>query len=256
MGLYDWIDRQAEGFFNYMSHHAVIILLCIAVNLAVVALLLALELSTSRAFPPNEIAIEFPQEEEPPTPRVERTTEEMIADEVNRLTRSAGIRNVVRDENRPMNTPLPDAKRIDAKSLYSDVQRVRDEMRRNAERAQAQPEEEAAAANIPNTQTTSTELPRVQHKGPSVVSYSLPGRKARAMPVPAYQCEGGGVVVVHIEVNREGMVVRTSVDGTKSSANTCLQEAAMWAARNCIFNIDPSANTRAKGSVTYLFVAQ
>lgn len=39
-----------------------------------------------------------------------------------------------------------------------------------------------------------------------VMSYSLAGRRARSLPMPAYKCEQGGVVVVDIGVNGAGRV--------------------------------------------------
>ena len=42
------------------------------------------------------------------------------------------------------------------------------------------------------------------YQGPSVISYTLEGRKAMNLPVPAYKCMGGGDVSVSVIVNRKG----------------------------------------------------
>jgi hypothetical protein len=49
------------------------------------------------------------------------------------------------------------------------------------------------------------------YKGPSVLSYSLDGRKGMSLHVPVYKCYGGGDVYVQITVNRKGYVVAASI---------------------------------------------
>ena len=69
----------------------------------------------------------------------------------------------------------------------------------------------------------------------------------------AYQCEGGGEVVVGITVNPSGEVVAAKV---ASGGDDCMREAALEAARNSLFNIDDSAPARQSGTITYLFIPQ
>ena len=92
-------------------------------------------------------------------------------------------------------------------------------------------------------------------KGPVTVSFSLtdPVRTRRYLEVPAYQCEGGGEVVVGITVNPSGEVVAAKV---ASGGDDCMREAALEAARNSLFNIDDSAPARQSGTITYLFIPQ
>ena len=87
------------------------------------------------------------------------------------------------------------------------------------------------------------------------VSFSLtdPVRTRRYLEVPAYQCEGGGEVVVGITVNPSGEVVAAKV---ASGGDDCMREAALEAARNSLFNIDDSAPARQSGTITYLFIPQ
>ena len=92
-------------------------------------------------------------------------------------------------------------------------------------------------------------------KGRVTVSFSLtdPVRTRRYLEVPAYQCEGGGEVVVGITVNPSGEVVAAKV---ASGGDDCMREAALEAARNSLFNIDDSAPARQSGTITYLFIPQ
>ena len=80
------------------------------------------------------------------------------------------------------------------------------------------------------------------------VSFSLvdPVRHARHLVVPAYQCEGGGEVVVRITVNRAGEVTHASV----------ASGGAVRAARNSVFDINDAAPARHTGTITYIFIPQ
>lgn len=92
-------------------------------------------------------------------------------------------------------------------------------------------------------------------KGRVTVSFSLsnPVRTSRRLVVPAYQCEGGGEVRVHITVDRAGEVVAAKVE---SGGDGCMRETALRAARSSLFNIDRSAPARQSGTITYLFIPQ
>ena len=92
-------------------------------------------------------------------------------------------------------------------------------------------------------------------QGRVTVSFSLvdPVRHARHLVVPAYQCEGGGEVVVRITVNRAGEVTHASV---ASGGDDCMRETAVRAARNSVFDINDAAPARHTGTITYIFIPQ
>ena len=92
-------------------------------------------------------------------------------------------------------------------------------------------------------------------KGRVTVSFSLtdPVRTSRWLEVPAYQCEGGGEVIVTITVNRAGEVTAARVS---EGGDDCMREAALRAARSSLFNIDSSAPARQNGTITYIFIPQ
>lgn len=94
------------------------------------------------------------------------------------------------------------------------------------------------------------------YKGPSVISYSLDGRKALYLPVPVYKCYGGGDVSVQIIVNRNGYVVAAKVIEDVSSADECLHRYAVEAARRSRFSASASAPDRQAGEIVYRFIAQ
>ena len=95
-----------------------------------------------------------------------------------------------------------------------------------------------------------------EYTGPAVISYSLDGRKAMSLPVPAYKCMGGGDVSVSIIVNRKGYVVGTKIIESVSSPDQCLRDYALRAAGRSRFTASQDAPERQAGEIVYRFLAQ
>lgn len=130
-----------------------------------------------------------------------------------------------------------------------ELQRRLDESRRRAEMEQGSDELIQAGKKDSGSGEES-------YKGPSVISYSLNGRKALSLPVPVYKCYAGGDVSVRITVNRKGYVVAASVIAGASSADECLVRAAVDAARRSRFRASLSAPEKEMGEIVYRFIAQ
>lgn len=94
------------------------------------------------------------------------------------------------------------------------------------------------------------------YSGKSSVSYNVEGRFARLLPIPVFQCEFGGRVVVAIGVDRRGAVQKAVVVKGESDADACLHEAAVNAALRSAFNEKPGAPALQTGTITYHFVKQ
>lgn len=96
-----------------------------------------------------------------------------------------------------------------------------------------------------------------KYQGTCTVSYCFtsPVRNHNNLYVPAYTARGGGVVVLDVWLDRNGAVTSARV---ASSTNSSLNSIALQAARNynTRFNIDSSAPSSHKGSITYTFMAQ
>ena len=84
--------------------------------------------------------------------------------------------------------------------------------------------------------------------------YQLGNRRPLNTPKPAYKCEEEGLVIVEVEVNREGIVVRASA-GKKGSTNTaeCLLSQAKEAALKTKWDEDPDAAEKQVGYIKYRF---
>lgn len=93
-------------------------------------------------------------------------------------------------------------------------------------------------------------------KGNVTVSYNLPGRNPVYFEIPAYLCEGGGKVVVDIDVDRSGRILKASVRQTQSVTDKCVEEMAVWAAKLSEFDAKGDAPTIQKGTITYIFRPQ
>lgn len=94
------------------------------------------------------------------------------------------------------------------------------------------------------------------YSGKSSVSYNVEGRFARLLPIPVFQCEFGGRVVVMVTINRKGAVQRAQVLESDSGSDECLHEAAVNAALRSSFNEKPEAPALQTGKITYNFVKQ
>ena len=149
---------------------------------------------------------------------------------------------------------LKDDRNTDADQLYRDAERLAQDLKDGQHRQLDNPDDYVQDPVTPPTDPK----PRKQetYSGPSVLSWSLDGRKATHLPIPAYRCIGAGEVTVIITVNNQGTVVDAKVDDGASSKDGCLRSFATRAARLSKFNASSTAPARQMGTITYLFIAQ
>ncbi|MCH2490138.1 MAG: hypothetical protein MK211_08315 [Flavobacteriales bacterium] len=90
----------------------------------------------------------------------------------------------------------------------------------------------------------------------TTISYRLVGRTAIDLPNPVYTCEGGGKIVISIEVNALGKITRATYNKNLSTTtNGCLIESALEYANNARFTTN-SAKDKQLGTITYNFPGQ
>lgn len=90
----------------------------------------------------------------------------------------------------------------------------------------------------------------------TTISYQLVNRQDIDLPNPVYTCYGSGKVVINVEVNDLGKVVKSSYNKTASTtSNQCLIDAASEYSQQARFNTDAS---RAKqlGTISFNFPGQ
>lgn len=180
--------------------------------------------------------------------RLEKEAEmqQAIAEKIQReLGNTPSVRNVAVDR-----ASLKDDRGTDAEQLYKDAERLQKELDSGYEL----PEEDVAEASPIKKQETRKD--EQHYSGPSVVSYSLEGRKASKLPIPAYRCMGAGRVTVLIAVDPAGTVMGAKIDEAVSSTDGCLRAFAIRAARMSKFSASASAPAKQAGNIVYEFIAQ
>ena len=232
-------DQKAGLYITAIIHLAVIIVL----------LLCQIGYSVQRE---NTFVLDFTkQEEKEAQEKQEQLHETAMAQLENLLAaaRSQPVRNVTVNRSQ-----LKDDRNTDADQLYRDAERLAQDLKDGQHRQMDNPDDYVQDPVTP----PSDPKPRKQetYSGPSVLSWSLDGRKATHLPIPAYRCIGAGEVTVIITVNTQGTVVDAKVDDGASSKDGCLRGFATRAARLSKFNASTTAPARQMGTITYLFIAQ
>lgn len=162
----------------------------------------------------------------------------------------SAYRNVAVDRS---SRALKDDRHKNPNQVYDEARELQRKL--DASRAAAlreQGSDDVASANKDNLPDENAQ----QYKGPSVISYTLDGRKAVSLPVPAYKCQGGGDVSVQISVNRKGYVIAAQVIESVSSSDECLIRSAIAAAKRSRFRASSSAPEKQLGEIVYRFIAQ
>ena len=161
------------------------------------------------------------------------------------------VRNIAVDNS----GPLKDDRGTDAEQLYKDAERLAQELK-NGQKSNAFEEKfNDDAVDLGGSGKKDSKSDKA-YSGPSVLSYTLDGRKASKLPIPAYRCYAGGEVTVIIVVNPQGMVIGAEVKEDISSTDQCLRSFAVRAARLSKFSQSSTAPARQTGEIVYRFIAQ
>ena len=223
----------------------------VSVHLAVIIVFLLVQIR-NEIQRENSFVLDFTRQEEIERQKEEEKFLEATADQLERMIAAANagipIRNVTVDRS-----TLKDAKGINAEELYKDAERLARDLKEGQNRRDEDPDAFAATEPEKRQEQQKNDKP---YSGPSVLSWSLDGRKASRLPIPAYKCYGAGEVTVIITVNNRGDVVNAKVDENVSTADGCLRTFAVRAARLSRFSASETAPARQMGSITYAFIAQ
>jgi len=232
-------DQKAGLYITAIIHVAVIIVLLLA--------RIGYEVQQENSF-----VLDFTQQEEKERILEERQLKQSVAQLLdNLISASSGtpVRNVAVDRS-----ALKDDRGTNADELYKEAERLAQDLKDGQNRPQENPDDYAALPSHPEKQEKEQETK--PYSGPSVLSWSLDGRKASHLPIPAYRCYGSGEVTVIITVDNKGTVVNAKVDDASSAADGCLRTFAVRAARLSRFSASQTAPARQTGTITYAFIAQ
>lgn len=217
--------------------------------------LLGYKISAAISEPYSFTLLNMLDEEVTPEPEViEESKREKVEKEVEALLReartSSSVRNVV--VNTQDQATLRDSKGIN-NSVYEEARLLQEKMDANKRMMQ---ELQATDNSVPIKTDTPPPATQESYKGPSVLSYTLDGRRAMHLPIPAYKCEHGGDVTVIIQVNQNGYVIDAEIDKARSSSDPTLQSTAIKAAKSSRFTASSTAPKKQQGTIVYRFIAQ
>lgn len=242
MNLFKDKDSRAGLYITVIFHLTVII-----------ALLLYQIDSTVRK--EESFVLDFSKQEEIERLKKEEEFKEDISKRLDDLIAAARssskpIRNIAVDAG----NQLKDDRGTDAEQLYKDAAKLAADLKNGTKDAI---EEDAREETVEmQHQRKPTKEEQKEYSGPSVVSYTLDGRKASHLKIPAYRCYGSGDVTVIITVNNAGIVTAAKVMDDISSDDACLRNFAVRAARLSRFSASQTAPPNQKGEILYRFIAQ
>jgi hypothetical protein len=231
-------DQKAGLYITAIVHLAVIIVL----------LLGQIGYAVQRE---NTFVLDFTKQEEKERVEQQEHLHQSALEQLENLiaaARTQPVRNVTVNRSQ-----LKDDRNTDADQLYRDAERLAKDLRDGQNRTVEDPED---FVQDPVSTPEKPQPKKEAYSGPSVLSWSLDGRKATRLPIPAYRCIGAGEVTVIITVNNQGTVVDAKVDDGASSKDGCLRSFATRAARLSKFNASTTAPARQLGTITYAFIAQ
>ena len=190
-------DQQAGLYITVSIHLAVIIVL--------LAARIGFEVQRENSFVMDFTAqeeVERLQQRIRMQERVEAQLEQMLSDQ------GVPVRNVTVDQS-----TLKDDRGTNAEELYKEAERLAKELQEGQHKADDTPDSFAAVQEEKKEKKKEEAKP---YSGPSVLSWSLDGRRASRLPIPAYRCYGAGEITVIITVNNRGDVVNAKVDDSTS----------------------------------------
>lgn len=233
------------GFYSTVVFHLLVVIILLATTIHNIV---AEETSFVMDFTGLEQQEQKIKEEEIKV-KAQKEVEDLLA---GRIPTSSSYRNVAVDRSSGRN--LRDDRHKNPSQVYDEareLQKKLDESRRQAMMEQGSDDDVSDPTKKENKKASEA------YKGPSVISYSLDGRKAQSLPVPVYKCYGGGDMYVQIVVNRKGYVIDASIiQGSSTSSDECLVRAAIDAAKRSRFRASLTAPEKQVGEIVYRFIAQ
>ncbi|MGN0191299.1 MAG: energy transducer TonB [Candidatus Cryptobacteroides sp.] len=233
-------EEHRAGFYFTVSFHLAVVIVLLLVGIG------------SELGVENSFVMDFSRQEQKEKEIREEEFRESISRRLDELISGAEapvVRNVTVDNS----APLKDDRGTDAEELYRENERLQRDLKALDSR-----HEDAVSETVDIEPEPEKENPGQQkaYSGPSVLSWTLDGRKASHLKVPAYKCYNAGDVTVMIKVNNQGTVVYAKVVDELSSEDDCLRKNAVRAARSSRFSINTDAPANQPGEITYRFVAQ
>ena len=230
--------------------------LTVIFHLTVIIVMLVYSIDTSLKRE-ESFVLDFSKQEEIERKEKETIFKEDISKRLDEMIAAAQssrseIKNIAVDAS---SSTLKDDSGTDAEQLYKDAARLAQDLK-NGHKDAIEEDAREETVEMQHQGKSSDDSNKKEYSGPSVVSYTLDGRKASHLKIPAYRCYGAGDVTVIITVNNAGQVVGAKVMDSISSSDQCLRNFAVRAARLSRFSASQTAPPNQTGEIVYRFIAQ
>ncbi|MBL7969487.1 MAG: hypothetical protein JNK09_20975 [Prolixibacteraceae bacterium] len=190
-------------------------------------------------------------------PKEEKTELEEKIEEKKVSSESSPVKQQIAGSNRAVNDALKRDKFFDAsynrdieeaKKLVADVNKQLSKKTPQAKKFEM-PEATTEGQNPDSIKNTI-------YSGKSNIHYFLENRYHLRLPIPVYLAKGGGTVIVDIQVDRSGKVIKAEPRSSRNLSDSMLPVYAKQAAEGTLFNSESKAPAIQRGTITYNFVAQ
>lgn len=241
-----WKDQSTEkkvGLYLTVSIHLIVL---------IILLLCGINSLVTRE---SSFVLDFTKQEQIEKELKEIEFKENVSKELDEMLSTPNrskIRNVAVDAS----SALKDDRYSNPKEIYDEAKELQRKLDAAKKEALSQEAKSEETVDLNNVKPQKEENKATTYKGPSVISYSLDGRKANYLPVPAYKGYGSGDVYVQILVNRSGRVIAAEVISEISSTDNSLRGYAIEAAKRSRFSASTKVPERQKGEIVYRFIGQ
>ncbi len=253
-------DEEKLDLGEWVYQHRVALCISIIIYLVAAIIFVAAKISLITNNSTNVIAIDLNMQQLEELERQRDELKKSVEELQQQKTQDwAKVQNRVSNANSTERSEVRDDRNTDVDQLLKDAAEFQERMAANKSAyesgvAEAKAIKERAKENTEDKQDKS-ERKDTNIKGNVTVTYSFdkPVRHSQRLTVPAYQCEGGGEVVVQVTINTNGDVISAKIG---YGGDSCMQNSAIQAAKASKFSVNSSAPSRQTGVITYLFIPQ
>ena len=251
---FPFMQRRKLSAAEWVYRHRVGVLAMVAVYLFLGVLILSYKIVV-KPVPLPTIEIEIVQEQ------IEEMEQEKLEQkQESEMVKYEEVMNARSNDDSELDASLSDD-RHQNNDIYNEAQRVLNDMQKSKNEYN-EAMASLAEKNKPKAEKSTTDgkksdkSERARVKGNVTVRYLLEDRNDIYLHIPAYECQGGGEVVVGITVNNNGEVIAAAIASSAASTDDCVRNMALQAAKASSFNSSQSAPNKQKGSITYIFIPQ
>ncbi len=244
-----------ENFLDYIEKYKLAIFGTIFIHILVFFFSIFTTVKDVDRMMTPEIALEIPLDdielEEDVIPELDDEGNPIQSSEVSSVASDANDERDRSDEDYSTNS---EEAQLSAKEL--EAQYFKEAAENNDRSDVASEIEEHKLNKTEDTKSNTTSGGSNAYSGEVMISYNLKGRKAYSLPNPGYTCNGSGVVVIQIKVDKTGKVKDASYNATASKgATTCMVERALKYANKSRFDYK-SSEAMQTGTITYKFMGK